>query len=759
MFFAGKTKGKDTKYVLDMFSYPSGDGLHTGHPRSYTATDIFARYYRMQGFDVLHPVGWDAFGLPAENYAIKKGIHPAETTETNVARFTEQLKSLGYSYDWGGEINTSKPDYYKWTQWLFKVLFDNGLAYQKEGYVNWCPKDQTVLANEQVVAGCCERCGTEIEQKKMNQWFFKVTEFADDLLAGLDKIDWPESTKESQRNWIGRSEGAEIDFKISDRDVSVTVFTTRPDTIYGATCLVLAPEHEAVEQIVSSDQMKEVQEYQKQAMAKTQLDRTMAKEKTGVFTGAYAINPANNEKVPVWIADYVLGGYGFGAVMAVPAHDERDFEFANKFGLEIIQVIEADELPFTGKGKLINSGSWNGETSGDVELMISREKVDWARSKIQYRLHDWSVARQRYWGAPIPIIYDEQGVPHSVEEKDLPVLLPMDVDFTPTGEPPLAKSEEFNKGVKDGYTRSVETLDTFVCSSWYFLRYCDPHNSKEFASEKQLKKWMPVDLYVGGAEHTNGHLLYSRFITKALHKLGYLDFDEPFLKLRHQGLILAADGEKMSKSRGNVVNPDELIEQYGADALRMYEMFMGPFDQSVAWDTNGISGVKKFLDRFYVKANAMAGNKGEVNEQRINALVMKVTNDIEGMKFNTMVSSMMEYLNGLEDSEGNQTIEVMAKLISPVAPHIAEEVWQEVLGNKGSIFDQDWPSFDAEKAKQDVVIIAVQEKGKLRGTVEVPVDSSEEVVLEMIAKNEKLSMLAKDANRHIFVANKIINFI
>lgn len=768
IFHAGRKPQAPKKYVMDMFSYPSGDGLHTGHPRSYTAVDIFARYYWMTGHDVLHPVGWDAFGLPAENYAIKVGIHPAETTVKNISRFTGQLKSLGFSYDWSREINTSLPEYYKWTQWLFKTLLEAGYAYEKEGFVNWCPRDKTVLANEQVVAGKCERCGSEVERRAMNQWFFKITEFADELLIGLDKVDWPESTVESQRNWIGRSEGAEIDFEISGilGERQLKVFTTRPDTLAGATFLVVAPELAQSWIDAGWDAAGEVKNYVKEALSKLERERLEAGgNKTGVSAGIDVTNPLTGQPMPVWVADYVLGGYGTGAVMAVPAHDERDFAFANKFSLPITKVVgPADtELPWTGFGRLVNSGEWDGLEYTDVLKQISEGKYPWAASRVQYKLRDWSVARQRYWGAPIPVVYDAEGKPQLVSDEDLPVLLPMDVDFTPTGEPPLAKSEEFQAGIEAKYgkgaRRSVETLDTFVCSSWYFLRYLDPRNEGEFAGEAALARWMPVDLYVGGPEHTNGHLLYSRFIVKALHRLGYLDFDEPFLKLRHQGLILAANGEKMSKSRGNVVNPDELIEAYGADTLRMYEMFMGPFDQNVAWDTNGVSGVRKFLDRFYAKAQEAAGTSGSVNETNINLLIRKVTQDLEGMKFNTIVSSLMQYLNNVKPEEGGDWVGVMTKLAAPMVPHLAEEVWQNVLGNNESVFEEGWPVYDDKKILIAEVTIAVQEKGKLRGTITLAADSSEQEVLAAVKEDQKLAPLAEAAAKHIFVANKIINFI
>ena len=794
--FTAKTGDKQSKvYVLDMFAYPSGDGLHVGHPKGYIATDIFARYYRMRGMNVLRPIGWDAFGLPAENYAIKVGKPPAETTEVNIKRFTKQLKSLGFVYDWEREINTSKPDYYKWTQWLFKILYDNGYAYQKEAHANWCPSDQTVLANEQVVNGCCERCGTQVEQKQLKQWFFKITEFAEELLAGLNKVDWPASTKVGQRNWIGRSEGASLKFQVvrhpefisgskvemlnqvQHDELNIEVFTTRADTIFGATYLVLAPEHPIIKnEKLKIKNLEEVIQYIETTKKKSELERQIQKEKTGVqLEGVMAINPATGQEIPIWIADYVLMNYGTGAIMAVPAHDERDFEFAKKFNLPIIRVIEGGELPFVGQGQLVNSGIFSGKNS--LALMADMAEKFGGKLKVQYKLHDWLISRQRYWGAPIPVVYkpleisnSKSQIPNgeegwkvvSVDEKDLPVMLPTDVDFKPTGESPLANSKTFQTGVEKKYGRGayreLDTMDTFVCSSWYFLRYCDSNNDKEFVSGKALKYWMPVDLYIGGAEHTNGHLLYARFITKVLYKLGYLDFDEPFLKLRHQGLILAPDGEKMSKSRGNVINPDNLIARYGADTLRMYEMFMGPFDQTVAWDTNGVTGVRKFLERAY---KLVKDRKDElaVDDVSINRLVKKVTEDIAEMKFNTVVSSMMEFINDMSRVPDGGWAESFVQVLAPFAPHLAEEMWQNILGYKTSVFESAWPTFDKNKIAHSTVVIAVQENGKLRGTVNLPAGASKEDVLLAVNQDERLAKIAKSAKREIFVPDKIINFI
>ncbi len=586
---------------------------------------------------------------------------------------------------------------------------------------------------------------------------FPDTDFAEELLEGLDRLDWPESTKTGQRNWIGKSEGAMLRFKSGDLDIEV--FTTRPDTLFGATFMVLAPEHELVSQLTTPQQKMAVEEYVAQTRLKTNLDRMMAKEKTGVFTGSFAVNPATGKEIPIWIADYVLTDYGTGAIMAVPAHDERDFEFAQKFDLSVVQVIKSGEKLYSGHGELMNSGEFDGQDSKKAGLeMVKRFGGE---MKVQYKLHDWLISRQRYWGAPIPIVYLNDGTVKSLDEKDLPVLLPTDVDFTPKGESPLAGSKTFQEEIEkygSGVKRELDTMDTFVCSSWYFLRYCDPNNGKEFASKEQLKYWMPVDLYIGGAEHTNGHLLYARFITKVLKKLGYLSFDEPFLKLRHQGLVLGTDGEKMSKSRGNVINPDDLIEQFGADTVRMYEMFMGPFDQSIAWDTNGVVGVRKFLDRVYRIVNSRSG-KVSGQSDAIHMLIKKVTEDIEGMKFNTAVAAFMEFINEVSKEDSNNWLGDFVKLLNPFAPHLAEELWQKVLGEKESVSDAQWPVFDPKKAKATTVTIVVQEKGKLRGTVSVPAGSDEQVVLAAVHENEKLAALAAGSSKHIFVQDKIVNFV
>jgi leucyl-tRNA synthetase len=775
---------KPKQYILDMFPYPSGAGLHVGHPEGYTATDILSRYKRMQGFDVLHPMGWDAFGLPAENYAIKEGVHPAEITKKNIERFREQIKAIGLSYDWSREINTSDPSYYKWTQWLFLQLYKKGLAYKKEAYVNWCPKDQTVLANEQVIDGKCDRCGTQVVQKLLSQWFFKITDYADRLLNDLETLDWPEPIKLMQKNWIGKSEGAQIKFKISNFKFEIEVFTTRPDTLYGATYMVLAPEHLLVDQITTQEQKKVVEKYIEATKKKTELQRTaLEKDKTGVFTGAYAVNPATKEKIPVWIADYVLATYGTGAIMAVPAHDERDFEFAKKYDLPMKQVIKPPKiinaitdaspspdgifgvLPadlesdcWTGDGTLINSDGYDGMESEKIRKKMAEA---FGVIKVQYKLRDWLISRQRYWGAPIPIIYCDKCGMQPVPEKDLPVELPDDVDFRPTGESPLARSKKFNQ-VKcpkcDGpATRDHDTMDTFVDSSWYFFRFTDPHNDKEPVDRKKVHAWMPVDVYVGGAEHAVLHLLYARFFTKACHDLGFIDFEEPFLKLRNQGLILGPDGEKMSKSRGNVINPDDVIAQFGADAFRMYEMFMGPLEEAKPWQTNGIVGVRRFLD----KVGRFAPHSGldPRSSPKIHKLIKKITADIENFKFNTAVAAFMEFLNENKQMS-KENWESFLILLAPFAPHITEELWHQ-LGHEDSIHLQKWPKFDENLTKEDTATIVVQVLGRVRASLELPAGTLQaEVKAKALADaNVKKHLHGKEIVKEIFVQDKLINFV
>ncbi len=952
-FAASDSFDKEKLYILDMFPYPSGAGLHVGHVEGYTATDIYSRFKRMQGYNVLHPMGWDAFGLPAENYAIKTGIPPQKTTDDAIKNFTAQIKSLGLSYDWSREIGTHTPEYYQWTQWFFLFLFKNGLAEKRRAKVNWCPRDQTVLANEQVVNGCCERCGTAVIQKDLEQWFFKITDFADQLVDDLDQVDWPESTKIAQRNWIGRSEGAEIDFSVTTDPIGkkkITVFTTRADTIFGATYLVVAPEHpwlaEELAKSASAILNKgEAEAYIESAKNKTDLERQEeGKEKTGVeLKGVKAINPANGEEIPIFVADYVLGGYGTGAIMVVPAHDERDYQFAKKFNLPIKEVIlqkfvdernppqegkentfrriilavlfdpkqnkylclrwktqpwtgfvtggiEGDEDPaesarreiaeetgytnvrlvrplgvseayffaghknvnrkahnymflfelvddtrqpiapeeeekheaiwlspeevvaaklqhaefdvlwnrikteenfYTGYGTLFNSGEFDGLQSEEAKKKIV-EKVGGKMVKT-YRLRDWLISRQRYWGAPIPVVYDPEGSPHAVPEEHLPWMLPTDVEFKPTGTSPLGQSKELlertEKIFGKGWTPEIDTMDTFVCSSWYYFRFADPHNAQEFASKELIKKWLPVDLYVGGAEHTVLHLMYARFFTKVLQKFGLINFSEPFLKLRHQGIILAEDGNKMSKSKGNVINPDDVIAIYGADTLRLYEMFMGPLEAMKPWSTTNIIGVRRFLERVWKLGEFRRSSPSGVHEfsaenslgPRAVALrsplqdssaaplttlfhqtVKKVGEDIENLKFNTAISSLMILLNELEKLEDvpNETYRALLLMLAPLAPHIASELWEKA-GFEDEVTAQPWPHYDESKIVAATVQVAVQVNGKMRATIALQSGIGEEEALQAARADQNVAKwlaLGKE-ERAVYVAGKVINFV
>ncbi len=947
---------KEKKYVLDMWPYPSGEGLHVGHVESYTATDIMSRYFRMKGFNVMHPQGWDAFGLPAENFAIKTGVHPSVTTAKAIATFRSQMDKMGFSYDWSREQNSSTPEYYKWTQWLFLLFYKHGLAYKKKAKVNWCDACQTVLANEQVVNGECERCGGKVIQKDLEQWFFKITDFIEDnkktagLLSGLEKVDWPESIKASQKNWIGRSEGTTVKFeiKISNSDgisksqipISkqiknsnnqnskqyIDVFTTRVDTIFGCTYCVVAPEHEIISQLKGKiKNYSAVEKYIMQARTKTELERTeLQKDKTGVkLEGVAVVNPFTKQAVPLFVADYVLGQYGTGAVMAVPAHDERDFVFAKKYDLTIKQSIaplnletgkdapkegkqlvrrkatvaivkhwEKDEFlcldwekfdwksfviggiedgetgeaaaireakeetgyqdiksirkingeihscfyaahkdvnrygefecyyielgsgeyvepkeedvknhksqwvgkkdvaafinlnnhsqfwdilingekAFTEDGVVIDSGEFTDLKSAEAREKMTAwlEKEKLGEKKINYRLRDWLVSRQRYWGAPIPIVYCDKCGEVPVPEKDLPVVLPTDVDFKPTGESPLVHSKTFHdvKCPKCGgkARRESDTMDTFVCSSWYYLRYADPQNEQVFASEEALKKWLPVDLYVGGAEHAVLHLLYSRFFTKVLHSLGYVGFDEPFLKLRNQGLIIAEDGRKMSKSLGNVVNPDQVVEQVGADSLRLFEMFMGPLEATKPWNTKGIAGVQRFLEKVW-KLQAATDNQAEAN-QKIQTLlhktIKKVTEDIENFRFNTAISQMMILVNAMEKEKNIVAADYsgLVVLLAPFAPHLAEELWNK-LGNKKSVFLEKWPEHDPQLLAGEEIEMAVQVNGKLRDRIYVAPDVTEDEAKETALESVKVKTFTqgKEIKKIIFVPGKLINIV
>jgi leucyl-tRNA synthetase len=782
---------KPKYYILDMFPYPSGDGLHMGHTESYTASDVYYRFKKMQGFNVLHPQGFDAFGLPAENYAIKTKVHPAETTEKNINTYIGQMKMLGLAYDFDEKAVTSDPKYYKWTQWIFSQFYKNDLVYKKTSKTNWCSSCQTVIANEQVVDGKCERCGAEIIQKEVPGWFFKITDFADDLIEGLKKIDWPEHTKKNQVNWIGKSEGAKIEFRIKNLESSIKVFTTRPDTLFGATYMVLAPEHSIIENLKSKiENYDEVLAYIEKAKNKTEMDRIEAKEKTGVkLEGIFAINPATQEEIPVFIADYVLGGYGTGAIMAVPAHDERDYAFASKYSLPIKVVISPtdsasvgssienkDNLlgyvkdkifnPYTGHGILINSGQFNGMDFETAKKEIT--KFVGGKMTTNYRLRDWSISRQRYWGCPIPVVYSPDGEAHLVPEEHLPWTLPADVDFVPTGISPLAKSKELKERTEkifgEGWVPEYDTMDTFVDSSWYFLRYPDPHNEKEFCSETR-KKWLPVDLYIGGAEHTYMHLLFARFFVKAMKKIGLVDFDEPFVRLRHQGMVLDGQGKKMSKSKGNVINPNDMVNRFGADSVRTYMLFAAPLEDEVMWNEDNIVGVYRFLEKMWRLSSKVKSGELKVENKIQNLLhktIKKVSNDIDSLKYNTAISAMMILINDMEKEEeiARQDYESFLKILSPFAPHITQELWQ-ILGNTNSIHDELWPKFDENLMKDTSHIVVIQINGKVRAEIQVEEGTSDDDVKKLAMEQEasKKWMAGNEPKKIIYVKNKLVNIV
>lgn len=775
VFKADDFSDKPKKYILDMFPYPSGAGLHVGHPESYTATDILSRYYRMNGYNVLHPMGWDAFGLPAENHAIKTGVHPKVNTADNIENFRRQIKSLGFSYDWTREINTSSPEYYRWTQWWFQFLYKNGLAYKKSAKVNWCNKCQTVIANEQVINGNCERCDSPVIQKDLEQWFFKITEFAQDLIDGLEKIDWPESTKIQQLNWIGRSEGAEVIFKIGEEDL--VVYTTRPDTLFGVTYVVLAPEHQLLEKLASQiTNWNEVKNYQELTKRKSDLQRTdLNKDKSGVrLEGVFAINPVNQEKLPVFIADYVLATYGTGAIMAVPAHDQRDWDFAKKYNLPMVEVLRSadgiEEAAWEADGEHINSGFLNGLNKEEAIKKINEflENNNLGKAKVNFRLRDWLVSRQRYWGAPIPVIYCEKCGEQLVPEKDLPVLLPDDVDFRPTGESPLTRSESFHKVTcpKCGGAarRESDTMDTFVCSSWYYMRFVDPHNDQKIASVDLLKKWLPVDIYLGGAEHTVLHLLYARFFMKALQKYGDFnlshDYIEPFYKLRHQGMILGEDGNKMSKSKGNVINPDDVVNSYGADTLRLYEMFMGALEDVKPWNTKNILGVRRFLEKVWLLMERVQDGDYPEVEKILHRTIKKVGDDILVLGFNTAISQMMIFVNAAKDGLNKNQLERFLKILSPFAPHISEEMWS-LLGHEDFIARAPWPNFEEAYLHDDTVTVGIQINGKVRDSVELDKNLSEAQVKDLVLAREKVQkwLDGKELQKFIYISGKIINIV
>ena len=768
---------KPKYYILDMFPYPSGQGLHVGHPEGYTASDIVARMKRMQGFNVLHPMGWDAFGLPAEQYSIKMNEHPEHFTNKNIAHFKEQIKSFGFTYDWDREIATTDPNYYRWTQWIFLQLFKKDLAYIDFRPVNFCPELGTVLANEEVIDGKSEVGGFPVIRKPMRQWLLKITAYADKLLDGLNGLDWPSSTIEMQRNWIGRSEGAKVVFKVKDKKETFDVFTTRVDTLYGCTYCCLAPEHPLVDKLTTKEQKKLVEEYKKNASSKSDLERTeLAKEKTGVFTGSFAINPINGKEVPIYIADYVLATYGSGAVMAVPAHDQRDYEFAKKHKLPIIQVLEGDisTQAMEDDAKHINSKTANGLNIAEAKKVILADliKINAGNKEVNYKLRDWLFSRQRYWGEPIPIIIMDDGKLVPVPEKELPLILPELKEYKPsgTGESPLVHATNWLNVEVDGKhgLRETNTMPQWAGSCWYYIRYIDPKNDKAIADKKLLDHWLPVDLYIGGAEHAVLHLLYARFWHKFLYDQGVVSCKEPFKKLFHQGMILGENGEKMSKSRGNVVNPDELIVKYGADTIRFYEMFMGPLEASLPWSNSGLDGSRRYLDRVYRLFVEEENTKkfSNVNSKELDyiyhATVKKVSEDFEHLQFNTAISQMMIFTN--EAYKANSLyipyMEGFIKMLSCIAPHIGEEIWEK-LGHKGVIAYEKWPTFEDDKLIKNTVQIAIQVNGKLRGTVETNVDIGEEELKKLALDQEgvKKHIEGKEIKKIIIVKNKIVNIV
>ncbi len=765
-------KAKNPFYSLVMFPYPSGDKLHVGHWYNFAPADSFSRFMRMQGKDVFAPMGFDSFGLPAENYAVKTGVPPAESTAKNVETMIKQLKRIGCMYDWEKTVSTSSPEYYRWTQWVFLQMYKHKIAYKKLANVNWCPKDQTVLANEQAQDGLCERCGTPVVQKALNQWFWKITEYAQRLLDGHEELDWPEKTILMQRNWIGRSEGAEIDFEIGGHKDTITVFTTRPDTLFGVTYLVLAPEHPLVTSITPKDHLGTVNAYRDEVQKKTELERTdLAKAKTGVPTGAHALHPVTGEAIPIWIADYVLSSYGTGAIMAVPGHDERDAEFAAQFDLPVKEVVEGGDVAkgaFVGEGRAVNSDFLDGLATPEAKkkMVAWLEDHEKGRLKIQYRLRDWLISRQRYWGAPIPIVYDPEGNAHPVPEEHLPWLLPTDVEFKPTGESPLKKSTEFKERTEKlfgkGWTPEYDTMDTFVCSSFYYLRYLANGDEQHLLDPSIEKKWMPVSMYIGGPEHACMHLIYARFVMMALKDFGFVSHDEPFKKLVHQGLI-TNNGAKMSKSKGNVVSPDAFVEKHGSDVFRMYLMFMGPFTDGGDWSDTGIKGIDRFVNRLwrlFEKMNEKAAGDGDT-DAKLHATVKKVTEDIAALRFNTAISAIMEFLN-LAEGKGidRKTGQALALILSPLAPHLSEELWRK-SGGEGFACVQSWPTYDEKKLVKDTVTIAVQVNGKVRGELHIDAGSAEkDVIAQAVAlPNVQKFLDGKEPKKAIYVKGRLVSLV
>ena len=773
---------KEKYYCLDMFPYPSGSGLHVGHWRGYVISDVWSRYQLLRGKYVIHPMGWDAFGLPAENYAIKMGVHPAISTESNIKNIKRQINEIAAIYDWDMEVNTTDPAFYKWTQWIFVQMFKKGLAYEKEFPINWCPSCKTGLANEEVVNGCCERCGTPVTKKNLRQWMLRITKYADRLLNDLDKLEWPEKVKKMQTEWIGKSYGAEVDFPVEGKDEKITVYTTRPDTLHGATFMVLAPEHKLAAGLATPDQKEAVDAYIYAASMKSNVDRMQDKEKTGVFTGSYATNPLNGAKVPIWLSDYVLADYGTGAIMCVPAHDDRDFEFAKKFDIPIIQVIAKDgkaienmtEAYTEASGTMINSGDWNGMESAVLKKEAPHiiEKMGIGRKTVNYKLRDWVFSRQRYWGEPIPIVHCPKCGNVPVPEEELPLRLPDVESYEPTGtgESPLAAIEDWVncKCPECGAAakRETNTMPQWAGSSWYFLRYVDPHNDNELVSKEKADKYLPVDMYIGGVEHAVLHLLYSRFYTKFLYDIGVIDFDEPFHKLFNQGMITGKNGIKMSKSKGNVISPDDLVRDYGCDSLRMYELFVGPPELDAEWDDRGIEGVYRFLSRFW---NLVMDNKDKnikASKEMIKArhkMIHMITTRLEGFSLNTVISGFMECNNNLiaiakkEGGMDKETLEAAVLLLAPFAPHMGEELWEE-LGHTDSVFHHEWPAHDEEAMKDDEVEIPVQVNGKTKAVISIPVDISKE---DAIAKAKEVlgDKLSGNIIKEIYVPKKIVNIV
>ena len=774
---------KEKYYCLDMFPYPSGNGLHVGHWRGYVISDVWSRYKLLQGHYLIHPMGWDAFGLPAENYAIKHGIHPAVSTAENVRNIKKQIQDISAIYDWDMEVNTTDPDFYKWTQWIFVQMFRHGLAYEKEFPINWCPSCKTGLANEEVVNGVCERCGSPVTKKNLRQWMLKITHYADRLLEDLDKLDWPEKVKKMQTDWIGRSYGAEIDFEVAGREEKIRVYTTRPDTLYGATFMVLAPEHALAASLAVPETKEAVDRYIYDASMKSNVDRMQDKEKTGVFTGSYAVNPLNGEKIPIWLSDYVLADYGTGAIMCVPAHDDRDFAFARKFGLPIIQVIAKDgvEIPdmkeaYTeASGLMINAGDWNGMESAVLkkEAPHMMEERGIGKKTVNYKLRDWVFSRQRYWGEPIPIIHCPKCGNVPVPEDQLPLRLPEVESYQPTGtgESPLAAIDSWVNTTcpccGGPAKRETNTMPQWAGSSWYFLRYVDNKNDKELVSREKADQYLPVDMYIGGVEHAVLHLLYSRFYTKFLHDIGVVDFDEPFKKLFNQGMITGKNGIKMSKSKGNVVSPDDLVRDYGCDSLRMYELFVGPPELDAEWDDRGIDGVSRFLKRFWTLAQNSIGKKTAATPEMIRVrhrMTYEITRRLESFSLNTVISGFMEFTNKLTElakaSEGAvdiETIETATILLAPFAPHLAEELWEQ-LGHEDSVFHATWPVHDESAMKEEQIQVPVQINGKTRAVISISPEASKEEVLAM-AKEAAGDKLTGNLVKEIYVPKKIVNLV